>query len=75
MKRNRVKTHVYILGLVILCQQALASGGQTEQPAMELLEFLGSAEMIDGEWLDPLHMLDLQESDLQGGQQEERDNE
>lgn len=72
---NRVRASAYLLGLLILCQQVLAEESQADQPPMELLEFLGSAEMIDGEWLDPLYMMDLQASEPQAGQQEKQDNE
>ena len=75
MKRSRVKANLWAIVLLILAQQVMASEGQTEQPEMELLEFLGSAELIDGKWLDPLDMLQLQQAELQGGQQKERDNE
>lgn len=66
---------MYLLGLFLLCQQALASEEQAEQPTLELLEFLGSAEMIDGKLLDPLHMADIEKRDLEARQQEEWDNE
>ncbi len=72
---NRAKANVYLIGLFLFCQQAIASDSQPDQPEMELLEFLGSGEMLDGEWLDPLSMADLEQQDLQAKQQEERDNE
>lgn len=70
-----VRANVCLLGLFLLCQYAVADDEQTEQASMELLEFLGNAEMIDGEWLDPLHMLDVEASDVQVKQQEEQEHE
>ena len=75
MRRNRVRANLCLFGLLMLAQQVLASEEQTQLPEMELLEFLGGAELIDGEWRDPLDMLELQQTELQGGQQEERDHE
>jgi len=72
---NRAKANVYIIGLLLFCQQLVANDDQAALPEMELLEFLGSAEMIDGEWLDPLHMADLEQKDLPDGQQEGQENE
>ncbi len=72
---NRARANVYFIGLLLFCQQIIANDGQSEQPEMELLEFLGSAEMMDGEWLDPLSMADLEQRDPPVKQQEERDHE
>ena len=75
MRRNRVRANLCLFGLLMLAQQVVASEEQTQLPEMELLEFLGNAELIDGEWRDPLDMLELQQAEMQDGQQEERDHE
>ena len=36
---------------------------EANQPSMELLEFLGSFETIDGEWIDPMSLEEQYESD------------
>ena len=46
----------------------VAMGGRAEErsaaaPDLELLEFLGTLEGDDGEWIDPLQLLDLPELD------------
>lgn len=37
-----------------------------EPPDLELLEFLGSFETGDGEWIDPLELTELSDKDLPG---------
>lgn len=41
----------------VLPTLASAEPGQAEVPSQELLEFLGSWEADDGQWLDPLELL------------------
>ncbi len=72
---KRVNPNVYLCALLLFCQQAVADDEQPQQPSMELLEFLGSGENIDGQWLDPLHMVELDSQDLADKQQEERKHE
>lgn len=71
---NRVRQFIYIVGLLLWYIQAQADEQQTEQPSMDLLEFLGSAERVDGEWLDPLNMLELMIDKQQTSQQEGHEN-
>lgn len=33
-------------------------------PSMELLEFLGEWQTKDGDWIDPMRFLDIQEDDI-----------
>ena len=40
-------------------------GNQDEAPSDELLEFLGEFQTQDGEWFDPLNLLDVKQSELQ----------
>ena len=47
--------------LLLLGLMSLAPAGAedvAEEPSMELLEFLGDWETQDGEWLDPLQLLE-----------------
>ena len=71
---NRVKQAVYIIGLLFWYLQASADEGSKALPSMELLEFLGDAENIDGEWVDPLNMIELQDAKQQTEQQETQEN-
>lgn len=70
----RARQAVYFIGLLFWVMQANADEEQTELPSMELLEFLGGAENIDGEWVDPLDMIELQSDEQQTGQLEKQDN-
>lgn len=71
---NKVRQTLYIVGLLLWYGQAYADEGQSEQPSMALLEFLGDAENIDGEWIDPLNMIELHSNGQQTGQQEKQDD-
>ena len=71
---NKARQAVYIVGLLFWYIQVSADDNQTDQPSMELLEFLGGAENIDGEWLDPLNMIELQDNEQQTTQQEKQDH-
>ena len=70
----KARQAIYFIGLLSWFIQANADEEQTELPSMELLEFLGNAEKIDGEWLDPLDMIELQSDEQQTGQLEKQDN-
>jgi hypothetical protein len=39
-----------------------STGGTDQLPSMELLEFLGGFETPEGEWLDPMMLVDERES-------------
>jgi hypothetical protein len=62
--------------LLALLPLGAAFAAEEEQPSMELLEFLGSWETKDGEWLDPVSMLSalLDEDKAQQAQSEGKQN-
>jgi hypothetical protein len=72
--RSRRNGNLRWLLLVLL--PLAASAAEDEQPSMELLEFLGSWETKDGEWLDPVSMLSalLDEDKAQQAQSEGKQN-
>ena len=72
---SRVRQAIYCLGLLLWTVSIQAEESEQEQPSMELLEFLGGAEKIDGEWVDPLNMIELQEDEQRTEQQENHENE
>jgi len=74
IRMSRVRQAVYILGLLFWHVQGYTDEGQTEQPSIELLEFLGDGENIDGEWLDPLNMSELHDNEQPTTQQEKPAN-
>ncbi len=51
-----------VLGLLSLSPGVMAEE-DTQAPDLALLEFLGSWEDADGEWIDPLQMLDALEAE------------
>ena len=69
----RVKSGVYVFGLLILCLQTVRAEPEEEQPMLELLEFLGDAEQSNGEWIDPIHMIDIDKIEIEAKQQEKND--
>jgi len=52
-----------LLGLLPLSPGVMAGEEDTQAPDLALLEFLGSWEDADGEWIDPLQMLDALEAE------------
>ncbi len=52
-----------VLGLLSLLPGVMAAEEDTQAPNLALLEFLGSWEDADGEWIDPLQMLDALEAE------------
>lgn len=70
----RVRQAIYFFGLLLWYAQIFAEETQSELPSMELLEFLGDAENIDGEWIDPLNMVELQDNEPQASRQENQEN-
>ncbi len=52
-----------VLGLLSLLPGVMAAEEDTQAPDLALLEFLGSWEDADGEWIDPLQMLDVLEAE------------
>jgi len=53
------------LGLLSLSPGVMAEE-DSQAPDLALLEFLGSWEDTDGEWIDPLQMLDALEAEQEG---------
>jgi hypothetical protein len=54
-----------IATLVLLSLPAVATAGDSDEaPSEELLEFLGEFQTQDGEWFDPLDLLEVKQSDL-----------
>ncbi len=51
-----------VLGLLSLPPGVMAEE-DTQAPDLALLEFLGSWEDADGEWVDPLQLLDVLEAE------------
>ncbi len=52
-----------VLGLLSLSPGMMAAEEDRQAPDLALLEFLGSWEDADGEWIDPLQMLDVLEAE------------
>lgn len=59
----KVKQTIYLIILLIWNTHVTGDERQAELPSTELLEFLGDGENVDGEWMDPLHMIELQDSE------------
>ncbi len=61
---NRCLPCLAVLGVLSLSPGAMAGDEEDAQaPDLALLEFLGSWEDADGEWIDPLQMLDALEAE------------
>lgn len=60
-----------VLAMLLLTAPVAA---EDEAPSLELLEFLGSFETADGQWLDPTQLLDAplpeREGAERGGQEQ-----
>lgn len=50
--------------LLLLTIALDARADSNEKPSMELLEFLGEWQTKDGEWVDPMRFLTVNDSDL-----------
>jgi len=50
--------------LLLLTIALDARADSDEKPSMELLEFLGEWQTKDGEWIDPMRFLTVNDSDL-----------
>lgn len=69
MNRTQVsKGLLLLLGLMVY--GAGSAEDVTQKPSIELLEFLGDWETRDGEWLDPLQLLDEIKAEAQQKQDE-----
>jgi hypothetical protein len=51
---------------------AAANQDSVEAPSLELLEFLGEFQTEDGQWIDPLDLLDMEQSESQSEPQSKK---
>jgi hypothetical protein len=56
--------------MLVACSGFNVHAAQSQQPTIELLEFLAEFETDDGRWLDPLEFLDEEEDDSARGDQD-----
>ena len=63
----------WIAALFLFGVSAIAYAETDETPSMEFLEFLGEFQTEDGEWVDPLDLLDMEQSESL--RKQERDDE
>ncbi len=57
------------MGCVLLCSTATVDAREDSPPSgpdLEFLEFLGSWEAEDGQWVNPLDLMDQSFSDVEG---------
>ena len=52
------------LFLLLLTIAIDAKAASDDKPSMELLEFLGEWQTKDGEWVDPMRFMDVDDEDL-----------
>ena len=73
MNKVLVKTTIFGLASFVLLfvKPAISDSEDTEQPSMEFLEFLGEFETQEGMWVDPLSLLDSDETDTETNSSEE----
>ncbi len=64
---------VVALLTLLLIASAHADGSSTEQPSLEFLEFLGEFETQEGLWVDPLSLLDSEETEKESGDEDQDD--
>ena len=63
-----------LLFIGLLSQGSALQAEETEEPSLELLEFLGSFESSDGEWIDPMAIEELSdETNMQYDNEEKND--
>lgn len=76
MKNNKRVEMAAVLLLGLLPAWGLAGEAEDAPPSMELLEFLGSWETPEGEWVDPLQLAeDMEREPEKRSTEEERGNE
>lgn len=59
-----------VLMISLLALAFDANAKDQDKPSMELLEFLGEWQTKDGEWVDPMRFLDIDDKDLSRKQQD-----
>lgn len=63
-----------MIPMLLMLASLAAASEDVDSPSLELLEFLGSFETEDGEWLDPLS-LDTMIPDIKDGPDNQDDDE
>lgn len=71
MNRKRVNSWL-LLAIASLPYTGLLAADAMETPSLELLQFLGEWETSDGEWLDPIELLEEIEAEQSTAQTEEQ---
>ncbi|MGD8559676.1 MAG: hypothetical protein PVF34_06645 [Gammaproteobacteria bacterium] len=56
-----------VLLIILLAVAFHAEAGTEDKPSMELLEFLGEWQTKEGEWVDPMRFMNIDEKDLKQG--------
>jgi hypothetical protein len=64
---------IILLNLVFAAVAAAADEDSTDMPSMELLEFLGEFQTEDGEWIDPMELSDMEQSEKQRNDEDQSD--
>ena len=65
----------YTLVLILVFASCDVLAEDEEQPSLEFLEFLGELETQDGKWIDPLLLLEVDETELKVSEKEEKKDE
>lgn len=68
-----VNKYQYFAALLLLSVATIAYADAEETPSMEFLEFLGEFQTEDGEWIDPINLMDMEQSESL--RKQERDDE
>jgi hypothetical protein len=66
---------IVLLNAWLVATAAAANEDTVEAPSMELLEFLGEFQTEDGEWIDPLDLLDMEQNEQPNEQPNEQQRE
>jgi hypothetical protein len=67
--------HWMLLCLSLVPVAGMAGPDEDTPPSMELLEFLGSWESPEGEWVDPMQLAEDMEATAQTAQKKQTDEE
>lgn len=73
VKQYPYLTAVVLLNLVFGAVAAAAGEDSADKPSMELLEFLGEFQAEDGEWIDPMELLNMEQSEKQRNDEDQSD--
>ncbi len=58
-----VNRYQLLAALILLNMIATVYAENDDSPSMEFLEFLGEFQTDDGEWIDPINLLDMEQSE------------